>query len=308
MDPGAVCSCALRNYAVVTAAYWAFALTDGALRMLVLLHFHALGYTPVQLAFLFLFYEFFGIVTNLLGGFLAARLGLKVTLTFGLVVQVVALLALAGLPQSLRIPASVAYVMAAQALSGIAKDLTKMSAKSFIKVLVPEDAKGTLFKWVALLTGSKNALKGAGFFIGGLLLSRLGFRDSLLAMSVVVTLVLIGAQAALPRDLGRTKAKAKFTGMFSRNRAVNLLFGSALFPLRRARRLVRGRRARLSLRRRLELRSSRRLSRALGHRLWRRAVIRAIAGPALDRRHCTQWQESLGARVPARRGHGGHGD
>ena len=28
-----------RNYAVVTASYWSFTLTDGALRMLVLLHF-----------------------------------------------------------------------------------------------------------------------------------------------------------------------------------------------------------------------------------------------------------------------------
>ena len=161
---------AVRNYALVTGAYWGFTLTDGALRMLVLLHFDRLGYTAVQIAFLFLFYEFFGIVTNLLGGWIAARSGLKVTLYGGLGLQIGALILLAMLqPQWSRL-ASVSYVMAAQALSGIAKDLTKMSAKSAIKVVVPEGEDGALFKWVARLTGSKNALKGAGFFMGGVLL------------------------------------------------------------------------------------------------------------------------------------------
>src|SRR5688572_3814835 len=144
----------LRNYILVTAAYWAFTLTDGALRMLVLLHFHHLGYTPVELAFLFLFYELFGVVTNLVGGWIAANLGLRVTLLGGLALQVVALVMLALLAPGWAQAASVAYVMAAQALSGIAKDLTKMSAKSAIKVLVPADAHSALFRWVAILTGS----------------------------------------------------------------------------------------------------------------------------------------------------------
>ena len=219
----------LSNYALVTAAYWAFTLTDGALRMLVLLHFNALGYTPVQLAFLFLFYEFFGIVTNLLGGVLAARLGLKVTLTSGLLLQVLALCALAALQPGWSIPTSVAFVMGAQALSGVAKDLTKMSAKSFIKVLVPSDAQGALFKWVALLTGSKNALKGVGFFLGGVLLSWLGFKGALLAMAAVLAGVFLGAQASLPSGLGRTRTQAKFTRMFSKNRAVNVLSAARFF-------------------------------------------------------------------------------
>ena len=30
--------------------YWAFTLTDGALRMLVVLHFHQLGYSPLEIA------------------------------------------------------------------------------------------------------------------------------------------------------------------------------------------------------------------------------------------------------------------
>ena len=175
----------IRNYAIVTAAYWAFTLTDGALRMLVLLHFNQLGYTPVQLAFLFLLYEFFGIVTNLVGGWVASRTGLRFTLVFGLVLQVVALGLLALLNRGWSTALSVAYVMGCQALSGIAKDLTKMSAKSAVKVLVPQGDDSGLFTWVAVLTGSKNALKGAGFFVGGFLLSAFGFAGALVAMATL---------------------------------------------------------------------------------------------------------------------------
>ena len=163
---------AVRDYLIVTASYWGFTLVDGALRMLVLLHFNQLGYTPVQLAFLFLLYEFFGIVTNLVGGWVAARTGVRFTLVFGLVLQAIALALLAALNPTWGAFASVAYVMTCQALSGIAKDLSKMSAKSAVKVLVPRGDDSGLFKWVAVLTGSKNALKGAGFFVGGLLLTR----------------------------------------------------------------------------------------------------------------------------------------
>ncbi|MGO9064487.1 MAG: organoarsenical effux MFS transporter ArsJ [Myxococcaceae bacterium] len=220
---------AVRNYAVVTAAYWAFTLTDGALRMLVLLHFHELGYSPVQLAFLFVFYEFFGVVTNLVGGYLAARLGLKLTLTSGLLLQVFALGALALVRRDWGVAVSVAYVMAAQALSDIAKDLTKMSAKSYIKVLVPEDAHGALFKWVALLTGSKNALKGVGFFLGGVLLTLLGFGGALYAMAVALLAVYAATQLSLPGNLGRARVKPKFKGLLSKNRSVNLLSAARFF-------------------------------------------------------------------------------
>ncbi|MBS1153441.1 MAG: transporter permease [Myxococcaceae bacterium] len=219
----------MRNYALVTAAYWAFTLTDGALRMVVLLHFHALGYSPVQLAFLFLFYELFGVVTNLLGGFAAARFGLKRTLTFGLWLQAVALVALALVQPGWAAATSVAYVMGAQALSGIAKDLTKMSAKSSVKVLVPAGASAALFKWVAVLTGSKNALKGAGFFLGGLLLALLSFQGALFAMAAVVALVGAGIQLSVPSDLGRTQAKATCKGLLSKNRAVNVLSAARCF-------------------------------------------------------------------------------
>src|SRR6266481_1761526 len=216
-------SSAVRNYVLVTIAYWAFTLTDGALRLLVLLHFHELGYTPVQLAFLFLLYEFFGIVTNLVGGWLAARTGLRFTLVLGLALQVVALGLLALLNRGWGMAPSVAYVMGCQALSGIAKDLTKMSAKSAIKVLVPTGDDSGLFKWVAVLTGSKNALKGAGFFVGGLLLSALGFRGALLAMASGVFVVLLFVVSLLPVSIGQAKEKAAFSGILSNSTGINRL-------------------------------------------------------------------------------------
>lgn len=219
----------LRNYLLVTGAYWGFTLTDGALRMLVLLHFFHLGFAPVTLAFLFVLYELCGVATNLLGGWIAARFGLRVTLVGGLGLQVGALLLLAALDPAWPVAASVAWVMASQALSGVAKDLTKMSAKSAIRVLVPPDAPGALFRWVALLTGSKNALKGAGFFLGGALLAAAGFRGALLLMAAALALVWLGAWAALPRDLGRAKAKAGWRELFAKSRAINVLGGARFF-------------------------------------------------------------------------------
>ena len=221
---------AIRNYALVTAAYWMQTLSDGALRMLVLLHFNRIGYSPLQIAFLFLFYEFFGIVTNLVGGWIAARLGLKVTLFAGLTFQIVALSILARLNPAWTIAFSVAYVMVSQALSGIAKDLTKMSSKSAVKALVPADAKqGSLYKLVAILTGSKNALKGVGFFLGGALLTWLGFALALWTMAGVLLLTLLTCVLALPRDIGRAKEKVGFRGMFSMSPAVNILSAARFF-------------------------------------------------------------------------------
>ncbi len=219
----------LRNYILVTLAYWAFTLTDGALRMLVLLHFHRLGYTPVELATLFLLYELFGVVTNLVGGWIAANLGLRATLLAGLALQIVALAVLALLDPAWTKAASVAFVMAAQALSGIAKDLTKMSAKSAIKVLVPADAHSALFRWVAVLTGSKNALKGAGFFLGSALLVALGFEGALLVMAAGLLVALVAMTALLPRAMGKARSKKKFSALLSRSRAINALSGARLF-------------------------------------------------------------------------------
>lgn len=220
---------AVRNYLVVTAAYWGFTLTDGALRMLVLLHFFNLGYKPVQLAFLFLFYEFSGIITNLLGGWLASRMGLRLTLLAGLLLQAASLGLLALLNPRWPETMAVAYVMLTQALSGIAKDLTKMSAKSAIKVLVPEEARNALFRWVALLTGSKNALKGAGFFLGGFLLSVAGYQGALGIMAGALLIVWLTSWGLLPAEMGRTKSKVGFTELFSKTREINVLSAARLF-------------------------------------------------------------------------------
>ncbi|GAB3002943.1 organoarsenical effux MFS transporter ArsJ [Psychrosphaera aestuarii] len=215
----------IKQYLVVTGNYWAFTLTDGALRMLVVLYFHQLGYAPLSIAMLFLFYEVFGVVTNLVGGWIGARLGLNKTMNIGLALQVVALLMLA-VPSGWL---TVAYVMAAQALSGIAKDLNKMSAKSSIKMLVAKGQEDTLFKWVAILTGSKNALKGIGFFLGGVLLSIFGFKGSMVFMASVLALVWVFSMIVLKKDLGKAKTKPKFTDIFSKSQSINILSAARLF-------------------------------------------------------------------------------
>ncbi len=213
-----------QQYAIVTGNYWAFTITDGALRMLVVLYFWQLGYSPLEIALLFLFYEFFGIVTNLVGGWLGARWGLNVTMNIGLSVQILALL-------MLTVPAEwlgVLYVMVAQALSGIAKDLNKMSAKSSIKNLA-SDSSGQLYRWVALLTGSKNALKGVGFFIGAVLLAWFGFAEAMMIMSAMLTAALLVSLLFLDGSLGKAKNKPKFNEMFSKNPTLNWLSAARFF-------------------------------------------------------------------------------
>ena len=215
----------LKQYLVVTTNYWAFTLTDGALRMLVILYFHQLAYSPIEIAMLFLFYEFFGVVTNLLGGWLGARLGLNVTMNIGLAIQIIALCMLL-VPTSML---TVAWVMIAQALSGIAKDLNKMSAKSSIKALVPDDAQGRLFKWVAILTGSKNALKGLGFFLGGLLLTAFGFGQAILIMASGLFVIWLFSLVMLKSNTKQTSSKAKFSEIFSKSSSINTLSSARFF-------------------------------------------------------------------------------
>ncbi len=215
----------VRNYLIVTAGYWAFTITDGAIRMLVVLYFHLLGYSPFEVAMLFLFYEFFGIVTNLVGGWLGARIGLNLTMNIGMGLQVIALVALTVPEAWLSVP----YVMAAQALSGIAKDLNKMSAKASVKTMVGGDSSSELFKWVAILTGSKNALKGAGFFIGAALLQWIGFRGALTVLASLLFIVLLITAVMLPSGVGKMKSKPKFTQVFSKVSAINWLSAARFF-------------------------------------------------------------------------------
>ena len=219
----------LAAYAAVTGAYWAFMLTDGALRMLVLLHFNALGFSPIQLAYLFLLYEVAGIVTNLSAGWIAARFGLTSTLYVGLGLQIAALLALTQLDPSWAVAFSVAFVMAVQGVSGVAKDLAKMSSKSAVKVLAPADQQGALFRWVALLTGSKNAVKGLGFLLGAALLATLGFEAAVLGMAGVLFVILVAVAVLMPAGLPRGRKGAKFSEVFSKDRNVNWLSAARMF-------------------------------------------------------------------------------
>ena len=203
-------------------------LTDGALRMLVLLHFHVLGFNPIQLAYLFLLYEFAGIVTNLSAGWLASKFGLNITLFSGLILQIISLLLLTQVNENWTILASVVFVMFVQGLSGVSKDLTKMSSKSAVKLLAPE--KNTkLFKWVSFLTGSKNTVKGLGFFIGGLLLYLFDFQTSLVIMSIILFVVLIISYITIPKNLGNIDKKVKFSEVFSKNKNINFLSLSRVF-------------------------------------------------------------------------------
>lgn len=226
-----------RNYAIVTASYWGFTLTDGALRMLVLLHFYRLGYSPFTLAFLFLLYEAAGVLANLIGGWLATRYGIARMLTVGLVTQISGFTLLSLLDPGWTVTVSVAWVVLSQGVCGVAKDLTKTASKSAIKVTqaqAKEQGAGQLFKWVAWFTGSKNAMKGVGFFLGGLMLQALGFQGSLWAMAGLLALVLVGVITSLPPMMGKSKASKSAKELFAKNAGINGLAAArvALFGAR----------------------------------------------------------------------------
>jgi MFS family permease len=218
----------LRNYLIVTSAYWSFTLTDGALRMLVLMHFFRLGYSPFTLAFLFLLYEAAGVAANLVGGWLATRFGIARMLVVGLSTQIAGFLLLSAISPDWTAALSVAWVVMAQGVCGVAKDLTKTASKSAIKATAG-DASGQLFRWVAWFTGSKNAMKGVGFFLGGLLLDSLGFSASLWLMAGLLAVVLVAVLLSLPRMMGKAKASKSFRELFGKSRAINLLAGARVF-------------------------------------------------------------------------------
>jgi predicted MFS family arabinose efflux permease len=221
-------SSGVRNYAIVTSAYFLFTITDGALRMLVLLHFYSLGYTPFVLAFMFLLYETAGIFANAGGGWMASRFGIPRMLMAGQMLQIGGLCMLSALQPTWGAAMSVIWVVLAQGVAGVAKDLTKTSSKSAIKASSTQDM-GQLFRWVAWFTGSKNATKGAGFFIGGLLLQVVGFRPALWLMAGMLAIVLLGVMLSLPRTLGKAKASKSFRELFAKTRAINLIAAARVF-------------------------------------------------------------------------------
>jgi predicted MFS family arabinose efflux permease len=208
---------------MVTLSYWAFTLTDGALRMLVLLFFHNLGYSPLEIASLFVLYEFCGVVTNLYGGWLGSKVGLTLTMQLGLGLQIVALGMLLVSPSLL----TVVYVMIAQAISGVAKDLNKLAAKSSIKNLVADAEQGKLYRWVAMLTGSKNALKGLGYFLGGALLASLGFQSSIVVLLGLLLISLVAGMWLLDYQPGSNRRR--FFQSLSTSPGVNRLSAARLF-------------------------------------------------------------------------------
>ena len=219
---------AVRSYLIVTASYWGFTLVDGALRMLVLLHFFQLGYSPFTLAFLFLLYEFAGIVANLAGGWLATRFGIPRMLAVGQSLQIGGLLMLSALDPAWTVAASVTWVVAAQGIAGLAKDFTKTASKSAIKATSAEGS-GQLFKWVAWFTGSKNAMKGIGFFVGGLLLEAAGFKAALWLMAALLAVIFVAGLALLPRQLGKAKSSKSMRELFAKSRGINLLAAARVF-------------------------------------------------------------------------------
>lgn len=217
-----------RDYLVVTASYWGFTLVDGALRMVVLLHFFQLGYAPLTLSFLFLLYEFSGIVANLAGGWLAVRFGIPRVLMAGQALQIAGLFLLSALDPGWSATLSIAWVVIAQGIAGLAKDFTKTASKSAIKATAG-GASGQLFRWVAWFTGSKNAMKGVGFFVGGLLLQAAGFRGALWLMALGIAVILVAGVVLLPRDLGKARASRTMRELFAKSRGVNLLAAARVF-------------------------------------------------------------------------------
>ena len=206
----------------IAVAYNALTLSDGALRMIVLFHYASLGYNALSLALVFATYEFCGVIVNLVGGALAQRLGTIVTLRIGLALQCLVLVGMA-LPTDLP---AVGVVMLLQGLAGIAKDLTKISAKSAITALHNNES-DRLFRAIAWLTGAKNTLKGIGFFVGGVLFVGLGVRSALLSMAAIVCLGLVGTIGL--SNAGIRAKKRQFSGFFAQSRAVNLLAAARIF-------------------------------------------------------------------------------
>jgi hypothetical protein len=120
----------------------------------------------------------------------------------------------------------VSFVMAMQALSGIAKDLTKMSSKSAVKTVAGD---GSLFRLVAILTGSKNALKGVGFFVGAALLAWLGYDGALWTMAAALAFTVVGLVVLLNEDIGKSKKKPPLRSVLSKSSAINRLSAARFF-------------------------------------------------------------------------------
>ena len=218
----------IKDYITVTLNYWVFTFTDGALRIIVLLHFYKEGFSPFLIALLFLSYEFAGVFTNLIGGWLSTNYGIKRMLGVGLVIQSLGLVCLSVVNTAWGTVIATVWILFCQGLCGVAKDFTKTASKSAIKLTSDklegiESKDSRLFRWVAWFTGSKNAMKGIGFLGGGLLLTVFGFQNSLWLMAFLIVLIFIFTMAQLPEMFGKKKASKTIKSFFSKNKVVNNL-------------------------------------------------------------------------------------
>lgn len=218
----------ISHYLIVTSSYLGFTLSDGALRMLVLFYFFKLGFSPLTLALLFLLYEFAGVIANLGGGWLTTRFGIRIMLLVGLSLQIIGLIFLSLLDPSFDYILSIIWVLAAQGISGLAKDFTKTASKSAIKSMEVDGRQG-LFYWVSWFTGSKNAMKGIGFFLGGILLTKFGFQNSLWVMAGSLGLVLLLVSFLLPKNLGTSRPSGRIKELFSKSPEVNKIALARIF-------------------------------------------------------------------------------
>lgn len=221
---------ALRPFVIISSSYLLFTITDGAIRMIVLLHAYNKSFSALEVSIMFSLYELAGVFTNLAAGLMGAKWGIKFTLIIGLSLQLLSYGLMFGWQDSWTKSEAIIYVTVAQMFAGIAKDLTKLGGKTVTKLVTPDEKETQLFKLVSFITGWKNSLKGVGYFAGAALLQV----SYVLALSVMMALVLIAmpwAICGLDRSLGTAKKKnATWKDAFKMdNQKLNLLSAARLF-------------------------------------------------------------------------------
>ena len=197
----------LRPFVIITIAYLLFTVTDGAVRMIVLLHAYNKSFSALEVAIMFTLYEVAGVFTNLAAGMMGDRWGIRLTLITGLCLQIFSYGLLFGWNDEWSKETAIIYVTIAQMFAGIAKDLTKLGGKTVTKLVTPEGKDTRLFKLVSLLTGWKNSLKGVGYFLGSALLG-VSYNLALGFMIGLIVIALPFAIFGLSKDLGTAKKKS----------------------------------------------------------------------------------------------------
>mmetsp|Transcript_19708 Transcript_19708/g.29246 ORF Transcript_19708/g.29246 Transcript_19708/m.29246 type:complete len:265 (+) Transcript_19708:113-907(+) len=200
---------ALRPFVIISSSYLLFTITDGAARLIVLLHAYNKSFSAFEVALMFTLYELAGVVTNLLAGIMGAKWGIKVTLLTGLLLQLVSYGLLFGWQDDWSKEQAILYVTMAQMWGGVAKDLTKLGGKTITKLVTPEEQETKLFKLVSLITGWKNSLKGVGYFLGSALL-QISYELALSVMMCLIVAAIPWALFGLDRSLGTAKKDERF--------------------------------------------------------------------------------------------------